>query len=67
MELKLADFDLAEYESKKPSHCCGSLGYVAPEIFEKNQVPTTKVDIYSRGVLMYILLTSNLLYDYTDK
>ena len=66
MELKLVDFDMAEYVSNLSIHKVGSLGYVAPEILEDNQVQTSKVDIYSIGVLMNILLLSHPLYDYTE-
>mmetsp|Transcript_1862 Transcript_1862/g.2094 ORF Transcript_1862/g.2094 Transcript_1862/m.2094 type:complete len:353 (+) Transcript_1862:148-1206(+) len=57
MDIKLADFGFAKKVSS--SHClltqCGTPGYVAPEIL--NGTPYgTKVDMWSLGVIIYILL-----------
>ena len=53
---KIADFGLAaEYSPSQPLALrCGSPGYVAPEILER-QVYDSKVDIFSTGILLYIL------------
>ena len=55
-EIKLADFGLAEYEDKKELlfKRCGTPGYVAPEVLEDKKYDT-KVDIFSAGVILYIL------------
>lgn len=57
-DLKLADFGLAEFVNQQ-THLfkrCGTPGYVAPEILE--DLPyDTKVDVFSAGVILYILLT----------
>lgn len=56
LEFKIADFGLAaECPSDEVMTLrCGSPGYVAPEILEK-QSYDSKVDIFSAGVIMYIL------------
>lgn len=61
-QLKLVDFglssfcDVSEYLFKR----CGTPGYVAPEIINSsskdNQKFCPKVDIFSAGVIFYILL-----------
>lgn len=35
---------------------CGTLGYIAPEIFEDCVVDTSKPDVYACGVLLFLLL-----------
>ena len=56
MELKITDFGLAEHCSKKKLFLsqCGTPGYVAPEILKK-QTYGTKVDIFSAGIILYVL------------
>ncbi len=55
--LKLADFGLAKLlDSETMLHAqCGTPGYVAPEIV-KNDAYGTQVDMWSLGVIAYILL-----------
>ena len=55
-EIKLADFGLAEKIDKKELlfKRCGTPGYVAPEVLEDKKYDT-KVDVYSAGVILYIL------------
>ena len=60
-KLKISDFGLSEFITSNSTRHCGSPGYCAPEIFENN-IQNAKVDIFSTGVLMYILLTSNHLF-----
>lgn len=60
-QLKIVDFglssycDVSEYLFKR----CGTPGYVAPEIINSNSKEntkfTTKVDIFSAGIIFYIL------------
>ena len=55
-DLKLADFGLAEFVNQK-QHLfkrCGTPGYVAPEILDDKPYDT-KVDVFSAGVILYIL------------
>ena len=56
-EIKIADFGFAKrcHKPKSLTTQCGTPGYVAPEILEG--VPyDTKADIWSIGVILYILL-----------
>ncbi|CAD8133301.1 unnamed protein product [Paramecium octaurelia] len=56
-ELKIADFGLASYtESELQIKRCGTPGYVAPEILQ-DQKYNEKVDVFSAGIILYILLT----------
>jgi hypothetical protein len=56
VDFKIADFGLAAEcdVGNELSQRCGSPGYVAPEILSK-QVYSTKVDVFSAGVILYIL------------
>jgi serine/threonine protein kinase len=55
-DFKIADFGLATESSYSMTLRCGSPGYVAPEILRKTAY-NTKVDVFSAGVIMYILLS----------
>lgn len=58
--LKIADFGLADYfrtDGKYLYPRCGTPGYVAPEIL-LGKPYEYKVDVYSIGILFFILLTN---------
>ncbi|OMJ84280.1 hypothetical protein SteCoe_14624 [Stentor coeruleus] len=55
-EFKLADFGLACYIDKSFKSKSGSPGYMAPEILRGSPY-STKVDIFSAGIIIFILLT----------
>lgn len=59
---KLADFGLAQIVSQgeKSSSFTGSLGFMAPEIFDKREYDPYKADVWSFGVTLYQLTTGNL-------
>jgi serine/threonine protein kinase len=57
-DFKLADFGLACYSDKSLKLKSGSPGYMAPEIL-RGESYSTKVDIFSAGVIIYILFTSS--------
>ena len=53
--VKIADFSLAEfYKHKSLRTKCGTPGFMAPEIFN-NDVYDERVDIFSAGIILYIL------------
>lgn len=57
-KIKIADFGLAKLlddETIMMKTACGTPGYVAPEILE-NKLYDSKVDMWSLGVILYILL-----------
>jgi len=66
--LKLIDFGLARWRGQDPSatmtRACGSLHFVAPEMF--SNAYTEKVDTWSLGVIVYILLTGAPLFHGKD-
>lgn len=57
-KLKIADFGLAKIldQKKVMQTACGTPGYVAPEVLMKNGGYTQEVDMWSVGVILYILL-----------
>jgi len=56
--IKLADFGLARVVSNKDmmKTACGTPGYVAPEILQNKGYDSGAVDMWSAGVILYILL-----------
>ncbi|OMJ83887.1 hypothetical protein SteCoe_15116 [Stentor coeruleus] len=58
--IKIVDFGTAVeiQPGKKLSQMIGTINYIAPEIFRKSY--TEKCDMWSCGVIMYILLTGKL-------
>ena len=55
--IKIIDFGTAILFNKKDKNLAGSIYYLAPEIISKNRKYTEKCDIWSCGIIMYILLT----------
>lgn len=55
-DFKLADFGLACYTDKTLKQKSGSPGYMAPEILRGTSY-STKADIFSAGIILYILYT----------
>ena len=54
--IKIIDFGTAILFSKKDKKLAGSIYYLAPEIISKNRNYTEKCDLWSCGIIMYILL-----------
>jgi len=54
-DIKIIDFGLAKRSAQPMEMPCGTPGYVAPEIL-KRRTYHKEVDIWSLGVIMYILL-----------
>jgi serine/threonine protein kinase len=69
-EIKLIDFGLARVVEKGSTlqlktHI-GTIGYVSPEVMVDNYI-TSKTDVWSVGVLMYILLNNSHLFNVVDR
>ena len=66
MDIKLADFGLAavlvtdkQMDVIRRTTLCGTPNYIAPEVLSRSKGHDTKADMWSFGVLMYIMLTGN--------
>ena len=53
---KLADFGLGYISEDYQNNCCGSPGYIAPEILHRMPY-NHKVDVFSAGIILYIILS----------
>lgn len=60
-QVKLADFGMAALQPKGKllTTSCGSIHYAAPEVFEK-KYDGGKADVWSLGVILYVMLTGML-------
>ncbi|KAM3137052.1 hypothetical protein pb186bvf_010780 [Paramecium bursaria] len=70
--LKIADFGLAQNVNQHPFTYpkCGTPGFVAPEILEQdseNAIYDQKCDIFSAGVILYILLVGEPLFERKER
>ncbi|KAL3945402.1 MAG: hypothetical protein SGBAC_000535 [Bacillariaceae sp.] len=69
LPVKLADFGFAKAVAKK-NGCrtlCGTPGYLAPEILERWPAYDVKCDIWSVGVILFLLLGGYLPFDAEDE
>jgi len=64
--LKLIDFGLAKFwdPSTRMSQACGSIHYVAPEVLFQSY--TTQADMWSVGIIAYMLLTGSPAFHGSD-
>lgn len=67
MHIKLGDFGLAtiKHPNEPINGFCGTLMFMAPEVFKDKY--NEKIDIWSIGVLLYILMTGNSPYTAANK
>lgn len=58
LRVKLVDFGMAALQprGKLLTTPCGSIHYAAPEVFEKSY-DGSKVDVWSLGIILYVMLT----------
>ncbi|XP_049582706.1 serine/threonine-protein kinase SIK2 isoform X1 [Syngnathus scovelli] len=65
MNIKIADFGFGNFfEPGEPlATWCGSPPYAAPEIFEGQQYEGPQLDIWSMGVVLYVLVCGALPFD----
>uniref|UniRef100_W6NI03 Serine threonine protein kinase-related domain containing protein n=1 Tax=Haemonchus contortus TaxID=6289 RepID=W6NI03_HAECO len=63
--VKLGDFGFARYlkPNQKSSTFCGSRAYVAPEILRAIAYSGPPVDIWSAGIVLYVMVTGVMPYD----
>jgi len=63
--IKIADFGFSNYYTPGGplSTWCGSPPYAAPELFEGKQYDGPKADIWSLGVILYVLVSGSLPFD----
>lgn len=67
--VKLGDFGFTrEYEGKRLMETfCGTTGYAAPEMLAGTKYTGEQVDIWSLGIILYILLCGGLPFDDDDE
>ncbi|KAH3702835.1 serine/threonine-protein kinase SIK2-like [Dreissena polymorpha] len=65
MNIKIADFGFGNfYTGKEPlATWCGSPPYAAPEVFEGKKYLGPQIDIWSLGVVLYVLVCGALPFD----
>ncbi|XP_076325650.1 serine/threonine-protein kinase SIK2-like isoform X2 [Tachypleus tridentatus] len=65
MNIKIADFGFSNYYSvnDRLKTWCGSPPYAAPEVFEGKNYIGPEVDIWSLGVVLYVLVCGTLPFD----
>ncbi|KAM9032524.1 LOW QUALITY PROTEIN: serine/threonine-protein kinase SIK2 [Sarcophilus harrisii] len=65
MNIKIADFGFGNFfKSGEPlATWCGSPPYAAPEVFEGQQYEGPQLDIWSMGVVLYVLVCGALPFD----
>ncbi|KAK3913599.1 Serine/threonine-protein kinase SIK3 [Frankliniella fusca] len=65
MDIKLADFGFSNHfkPGQMMSTWCGSPPYAAPELFEGREYDGPKADVWSLGVVLYVLVCGTLPFD----
>jgi len=67
--LQICDFGLAKWKQQAATqtttgHRCGTVAYMAPEVFKDPNVSrTTKYDVYGFGILLWELLSGQLPFE----
>jgi serine/threonine-protein kinase HSL1 (negative regulator of Swe1 kinase) len=67
LEVKLVDFGMAALQpnGKKLTTPCGSPHYAAPEVIDMKSYDGAKADVWSCGVILYVLLTGSPPFNYS--
>lgn len=68
LDVKLIDFGMAalQPEGKLLSTPCGSPHYAAPEVISSRAYDGTQADVWSCGVILYVMLTGTTPYNYSS-
>mmetsp|Transcript_15932 Transcript_15932/g.13499 ORF Transcript_15932/g.13499 Transcript_15932/m.13499 type:complete len:106 (+) Transcript_15932:458-775(+) len=61
-KVKITDFDMAYHENDKESRGFGTHDYRAPELVNDKVEDHQAADIYSMGILLFVLMTGSLPY-----
>lgn len=66
VEVKLVDFGMAalQPEGKKLTTACGSPHYAAPEVIKSKPYDGARADVWSCGVILYVMLTGMTPFNY---
>jgi len=67
--VKLADFGFSKFvggENERAVTSCGSPNYAAPELLAGTPYDAPAVDVWSLGVVLYVMLTGDLPFDGDD-
>ncbi|KAL1639549.1 serine/threonine-protein kinase gin4 [Diplodia intermedia] len=69
LTIKLVDFGMAalQPEGRWLSTPCGSPHYAAPEVIRYKQYDGGQADVWSCGVILYVMLTGQPPFTYTDR
>eukprot|EP00658_Telonema_sp_P-2_P059647 TRINITY_DN4878_c0_g1_i2.p1 TRINITY_DN4878_c0_g1~~TRINITY_DN4878_c0_g1_i2.p1 ORF type:complete len:454 (-),score=96.86 TRINITY_DN4878_c0_g1_i2:429-1790(-) len=66
--LKISDFGLSTFTAKAPTSTkCGTSQYLAPEVTISKPYDPKKADIWSCGVLLYVLITACLPFEHENE
>lgn len=67
-QVKLVDFGMAALQPKGKllTTPCGSVHYAAPEVFERSY-DGSKVDVWSLGIILHVMLTGCVPFSYDQK
>ena len=64
--LRLIDFGFAHKKNLDPTHMGGSPLYMAPELLQEPKRSTMQSDMWSIGIIVYMMLTGKILPDHCD-
>uniref|UniRef100_A0A3B1INU9 non-specific serine/threonine protein kinase n=1 Tax=Astyanax mexicanus TaxID=7994 RepID=A0A3B1INU9_ASTMX len=61
--VKITDFGLSRVTKGYPELCntfCGTLGYISPEVHNREAYDGKKSDVWSLGIVLYVMVTGKL-------